>query len=189
MAQNKETSAVVDALLIGIAGGAIVGTMFLAPNAVQILDKPLAMFSRKLDQRQKERGLSRLRRYLKAQGLVRGDYRHGIELTKKAEQRIRKRKIRDLKIDRPAAWDARWRLVLFDIPETKRDARAAFIGLLRSLGFQLLQQSVWVYPYACKEEVYLAAHFYQVDEWVTYIKTDHLDNDRDLQLRFSGILK
>lgn len=45
------------------------------------------------------------------------------------------------------SWDGLWRLVIFDIPEEVHGLRDHFRRLLKSLGFQMLQASVWVYPY------------------------------------------
>lgn len=43
-------------------------------------------------------------------------------------------------------WDGWWRLVIFDIPEQKRNTRDAYRKRLLNLGFGKLQQSVWISP-------------------------------------------
>lgn len=43
-------------------------------------------------------------------------------------------------------WDARWRLVLFDVPETRRALRIQLRRRLRGLRFGYLQNSVWITP-------------------------------------------
>ncbi|HEY5550990.1 MAG TPA: PaaX family transcriptional regulator C-terminal domain-containing protein [Opitutaceae bacterium] len=43
-------------------------------------------------------------------------------------------------------WDGRWRLVLFDIPESQRALRLRLCRALRELRFGYLQNSVWVSP-------------------------------------------
>lgn len=43
-------------------------------------------------------------------------------------------------------WDGRWRLVLFDIPESQRTHRTRLCRGLRQLRFGYLQNSVWVSP-------------------------------------------
>jgi len=43
-------------------------------------------------------------------------------------------------------WDRKWRLVIFDIPETRRKARLRLRRFLREQGFGYLQQSVWISP-------------------------------------------
>jgi phenylacetic acid degradation operon negative regulatory protein len=43
-------------------------------------------------------------------------------------------------------WDRRWRLVLFDLPETKNKVRVKLRRFLRDSGFGYLQKSVWITP-------------------------------------------
>jgi DNA-binding transcriptional regulator PaaX len=183
-----ETGKVVDGLLIGLAIGTVTATMLAAPNAIQYLDKPIKKLFDGLDERQKQRELSRLKSYLKTRGLVRGDYDHGIELTAKAKKRIKKVEYTNLSVPRAGKWGGNWSLVLFDIPEENRQSRVGFTQKLQALGFQLLQQSVWIYPYEAKNEVFLVAHYHGVEKWVTYITTSHIDNQDKLKTRFKSIL-
>lgn len=44
------------------------------------------------------------------------------------------------------AWDGRWRLVLFDLPESENRQRVRLRRVLRDLGFGYLQNSVWLSP-------------------------------------------
>lgn len=51
-------------------------------------------------------------------------------------------------IPRPdKAWDRRWRMVIFDIPESRRKARDIFSKTTRELGFGRLQNSIYVTPH------------------------------------------
>lgn len=50
------------------------------------------------------------------------------------------------------AWDGRWRLVLFDIPEERRRERQNLRRYLRRRGFGCLQNSVWVTPHPVEQE-------------------------------------
>lgn len=50
-------------------------------------------------------------------------------------------------------WDGRWRLVMFDIPETKRDVRDRLRRSLEKLGLGILQASVWISPHDIQKEV------------------------------------
>lgn len=49
--------------------------------------------------------------------------------------------------------DGRWRIVCFDIPETKRRRRILFQTCLRDAGFFRLQRSMYVTPYPCEKEI------------------------------------
>src|SRR3989344_2355885 len=48
-------------------------------------------------------------------------------------------------------WDGKWRVVVFDIPNKYTHLRNQIRTLLKRAGFVQLQQSVWVFPYECKE--------------------------------------
>lgn len=43
-------------------------------------------------------------------------------------------------------WDGRWRLVLFDVPETAKQRRESLRRTLRRCGFGYLQNSAWISP-------------------------------------------
>lgn len=45
-------------------------------------------------------------------------------------------------------WDGIWRMVLFDIPETKRPLRKELRKILRANYFGCFQQSVWISPHS-----------------------------------------
>lgn len=50
-------------------------------------------------------------------------------------------------------WDRQWRLVIFDIPESKRKMRDQFRNFLREQGFGQLKSSVWLSPWDKSESV------------------------------------
>lgn len=188
MGRRKETSRAIDILLYGIGIGTITGTMLMAPNAIQLLDKPLQKLLDDLDEREKERELSKLRSYMRTQGLVRGDYEHGLYLTPKARKRIQKYKQELLAITPPEKWDGCWRIVMFDIPETKRESRVLFTRKIQQLGYQILQQSVWIHPFESKIEIEIVAARLGIEKEVTYMVTTHIDNEKRLMHRFKHII-
>ena len=50
-------------------------------------------------------------------------------------------------------WDGKWRLVIFDIAEVKRNRRDRLRKSLRRLGLGMMQESVWVTPYDLGESL------------------------------------
>ncbi len=54
-------------------------------------------------------------------------------------------------------WDGRWRLVLFDVPESFRAKRNQLRRYLRNRGFGYLQNSVWITPDPVNEQRALLA--------------------------------
>ena len=44
-------------------------------------------------------------------------------------------------------WDVQWRVVLLDLPESRKSEREALRYLLKKAGFELLKNSAWVSPF------------------------------------------
>lgn len=60
------------------------------------------------------------------------------------KRNLRKEKaLLNLKV-RDEKWDGKWRIVIFDIPETNKRIRQALRETLRALEFWPLQKSVWI---------------------------------------------
>ena len=188
MARNETTSAVVDGLLNILVVGGLLATTLAAPNALQALDKPLKLYFRKMDKRAREREYRRLLRYMKKQGLIKyrtEDYEHGILLTEDGRRRAEAADLERLSIRRLQKWDNKWRIALFDIPESDKQARDHLTAKLKEIGFVQLQRSVWVHPFPCQEEVSAITHQYDVSRFVTYVETIHIDSQEKLKDRFS----
>ncbi|MDD5430887.1 MAG: hypothetical protein PHP03_01540, partial [Candidatus Pacebacteria bacterium] len=68
--------------------------------------------------------------------------------------------LEDMKIEKPQKWDGFWRILIYDIPNSKKNASLAFSRKIRSLGLYQLQKSAWVYPYDFLPEIeFLCATF------------------------------
>ncbi len=185
---NDTTAAIIDgALKLMVSSGAI-AVMVLAPNALVALDKPFSVFLKKMDERSRERELRRITVYMKKRGLVTGSYEHGLVITKAGKRRAETADFDNLAIPKPNTWDKKWLLVLFDIPERQKRGRDYLTHKLRMLGFRPLQQSVWVYPFPCLEEIEAVTMAFGVSKYVTYIETAHIDHQNKLITKFSEVL-
>lgn len=187
MPRRTETSDVIDGLLRMLATGAITGVMLIAPNAIQLLDKPLKRYFDNLDADKREREYRRTLNYMHQRQLVRGDYEHGLEITDKARARLEKAAIDTLKIEAPKRWDRRWRMIFYDIPERHKASRDQLAFKLRQIGCQQLQRSVWIHPFPCEEEVNSLAIAFDLTQYVTYLETVHINNEKALVKRFSHL--
>jgi DNA-binding transcriptional regulator PaaX len=63
-----------------------------------------------------------------------------------------RQKLRNVKITSPNSlvstnWDGLWRMILVDIPESRKSERESFRYLLKKAGFMCLKNSVWVSPF------------------------------------------
>lgn len=174
-----------DGLIRVIAVGGVLGVALLAPNALKALDRPTQILLKKLDERERRRMIGEALSHLKYHKLITENYQHGLELTGKAQKRLLKLNVESLELIIPKKWDGRWRLVFFDIPETRRHHRSTFTEKIQSLGFRVLQQSVYIYPYACREEIAMVSECYGIAKFITYTEVTYIDNDTYLRKYFN----
>jgi CRISPR-associated endonuclease Cas2 len=85
----------------------------------------------------------------------------------------------------PKKWDRRFRMVIFDIPETKRLLRDRLRRVVAGAGFMRLQDSVWVYPYDCEELLVLLKANLRIGKDVLYVVVEKIENDRAIRQHFS----
>lgn len=87
---------------------------------------------------------------------------------------------------RRKTWDKKWRLVLFDVSMEDHQKRNAFRHLIKRLGAVKLQQSVWVYPYDCAEEVMFLDKIFGFDErQVRVVVAEDIGDDRLIRKHFN----
>lgn len=90
-------------------------------------------------------------------------------LTGKGRKQIQRDRLRNFSITQPSVWDGRWRLVMFDLPESKHSSRDLLRSKLQALGFISLQKSVFVHPYPCRELIELLRGHYSLDPGQLYV--------------------
>lgn len=81
-------------------------------------------------------------------------------------------------------WDGKWRVLIFDIPETRRFDRNNIRQSLISIGFMRLQDSVWIYPYNCEDLITLIKADGDIEENVLYMIVEALENDEPVRKYF-----
>ncbi len=190
--QHKDTTqAVMDGLLKFLAAGGFLTVGLTAPNALQAFGKPMFKLLDKLDERAAKREVKRVMYYMKQQGLIRytaRDYENGIILTRAGREKLKRRDYETLSISYPKDWDGRWRLVFFDIPEDLKAKRNTFTRKLKLLGFQQLQQSIWVHPFPARAEVEVISQVIGLRRFVSYVEIIEIDNSKELRQRFKTLL-
>ncbi|MDO8620340.1 MAG: CRISPR-associated endonuclease Cas2 [bacterium] len=82
-----------------------------------------------------------------------------------------------IRIAHSGAWNKKWWIVLYDIPEDEREARDAFRDHLTRLGFRKLQNSAGIYPFPCKNELDFVMELLDVRKYVRVIEAEHIDNE------------
>jgi len=122
--------------------------------------------------------------YLNKKGLVNYEYKGKqvhISLTEEGKKRAQKYSIDDLKITKPKKWDKKWRVLIFDISEKRKNRRDALRGKIKELGLYQIQKSVWVCPYHFQKEIDVMKDFFGFKsyEMTTFIATE-LENENHL---------
>jgi DNA-binding transcriptional regulator PaaX len=124
--------------------------------------------------------------HLKKKGLIKEISKNGkrfFELTKKGEMQelLIKASINPIKKE---AWDGKWRLAIFDIPEEAREKRDKLRRLLKENGFIKLQASVFINPYPLNRSAVLYLKQSGLIEFIRLARIDDLDDDSDLKKKF-----
>ena len=107
-----------------------------------------------------------------------------LELTNKGKRQIKQYLTEDLEIKKPIKWDKKWRLVIYDIADDKKDKREILREKLERLGFIKLQESVYVFPFDCLNEMNLLKKMYFLDKNVQYLVVERIETEIDLLSKF-----
>ena len=126
-------------------------------------------------------------KYLKRHGLiehfVEGKEKF-LELTPKGLAKIKKANINVIAINRPAIWDRKWRVVIFDIPEKHKTSRDVLRAKLIELGFEKIQESVYVHPFECTEEITQISQMISETKSILIMISEIIQGEDDLIERF-----
>lgn len=187
----REKYAPVKHVLALLGVGAVLGlSLFVAPSAA-ILAKPFLDEKRRREyeawKQYNPYYLKRTIKRLQKQKLLSIEDRDGeqiVTLTKNGKHRILRYSVEDLAIEKPPSWDGLWRLVMYDVHERSKVLRDVFRQALKSLGFYQLQESVWIYPHPCEEQITFLREFYGVGTEVIYVVARKLEDDQPYRTFF-----
>ena len=121
--------------------------------------------------------------YLRRRGYI--HFKPFLKPTLKGKEFLSVGELLNLKLPRPVKWDGKWRMVIFDVPNEKNDMRLAFKDKIKSLGFRMVQRSVWVYPYECGREIDRLRTFYRIRDYVTYAIVQEIEDNASLRKLFN----
>lgn len=92
--------------------------------------------------------------------------------------------IAELHIKKQKKWDGLWRMVIFDIPEKKRDVRDSLRITLLQGGFAKLQHSVLICPFPCEKEIKEVIEYYEGKKYIRYCEVSYIMNDKNIKKAF-----
>jgi hypothetical protein len=159
--------------LLFLASAGAVGMSVLMPGLARVLSPALrhqqrSSFKQRVD-RLRERKLVK----------ISGDRENEpvVEITKDGVKEALQYKIEEMEIPRPARWDGKWRVVIFDIADGKKRQRDQFREKLLELDFYPLNESVYVHAFPCFDEVEFIRQIYFVGGEVQYMLVEKMEDD------------
>lgn len=187
---NKTARTVINATLALIAFGGILTFSIIAPNA-------FSTFTHILSRRKKERYEEYRRIWQNFHALKKQKALEFVEEkdgylvyrpTQKGKEKIKKLIFEEMILSKPEKWDRKWRLVIFDIPETKKKARNALRSKLKDLDFYQCQKSAWIHPFSCTEEIEFLKKLFNIEPFVKLFIVNEMDDGKVLY-HFKDLLK
>lgn len=185
MGRNLRTAKMVNEILKYVVVAGMAGSILVAPNAAQVGEKALKF----LDKRSRRLEAKRILQYMKRKKLL--AYKElptgeiEVRLTESGKERARVIRFEEMEIKRQKKWDGKWRLVMFDVPESRKRARRALSDKLRELNFYQLQKSVWVHAYPCAVEIEVIKETFGIpDRDIILAQISNFDNQHILYKHF-----
>ncbi len=168
-------------IVLGVVGAAgVISLALLAPNALQILRVLDKKHRRVKDPRYIIQDATKR---LIEKGFLLEDGKGNISVSQKGARAVTLLDFGE-KYTPPKKWDGRWRLLIFDIREKKRNIRDRLRAFLQRFGFLRLQDSVWIFPYDCEEMVALVRTELNIQYGVLYIIADTIERDQFIRTHF-----
>ncbi len=155
----------------------LLATALVVPNVV-VAFKKLGIID---IGREKKQVITTARIRLIKNGYLEKNYKGFLTLTKKGEEKLKSFELTGYQLVIPRIWDRKWRVLIFDIPESRRSIRTKVRNTLRSVGFKRIQDSVWVFPHDCSELVSLLKADFRIGKDLLYMVVDEIENDKILK--------
>ena len=93
------------------------------------------------------------------------------------------RSLLDLK-KKKKKWQGKWFLVFFDVPEKQRNKRNYLRSFLHYIGFYPYQQSVYIFPYECEEEIALIKKIVEGAKYISYVIAEKIEFEDEIKRHF-----
>lgn len=105
-------------------------------------------------------------------------------LTEKGKEKAMLYAIKKMKIASQKTWDKKWRLVMFDVPEEKKQARRAINFALKRLGCAQYQKSVFITPFPCEKEIDFVGECFGVRDDIRIVVAGEVEKSDFLRKAF-----
>lgn len=91
-----------------------------------------------------------------------------------------RQKLRSIKLSNPTSlvdtrWDGFWRMVILDIPESRKSERDSIRYILKKAGFVCMKNSVWITPYPFEHLFMNMKTDMNLEDEIMIVVTQHID--------------
>lgn len=179
--EKVRRDAKVKEILVLIGKGLVLAVVLTAPGSARgfrfALDREEYPDSRLYNERYLTRNIRRLEKQ-KDVSIRQENDTAIISLTSQGKKKILKYAINDFIIEKPSRWDGKWRVVIYDVPRTSNKLREILRNTLKGLGFLKIQESVYVIPYECSQQIEFIRHYYRLGEIMNLLTVTKMDYER-----------
>lgn len=102
-----------------------------------------------------------------------------IRLTDDGKQRLTSLELDQGTMPMPATWDGKWRIVILDIPESRKNERDAIRYLLKKAGFVCVKNSMWISPFQFEYFIENIKKDLSLSNEIMIIVTDKIDTETE----------
>lgn len=167
MGTKQETKNIAINILKALALGSFIAAALVFPGIALIFKNDFPQF-KKYPKNSFQKSLWYLRRKNFVRLHTHQNYSK-LEITPVGRRHLQKSNLKNHAILKPAKWDQKWRIILFDIPEPLKTNRELFRKKLKKLGSHKLQKSIYVHPFDCKKEILRLTEILNIKPFVFFL--------------------
>lgn len=171
-------------ILSFVAAAGAIGLVFVFPPAITGVAAFVRLGKRDYRRWGMRRTLNRLQRQKYVRVTERENGQTTVAITKQGMTKALTYQIDEMEIRKTKHWDKKWRVVIFDIPEKHKGLRDLFRMRLGQVGLYKLQESVYVSPYPCFDEIEFLRELYGIAFTVRYLLVERIEDDDFLRSHF-----
>ncbi len=123
---------------------------------------------------------------LKNRKIIRLDKKETFSFTKHGARWLKSAYLKKMRLLSPR-WDHKWRVIIFDIPQELHHARNSFRRKLQTLGFFMLQKSIFVFPYSCEKDLGYICTTYKISDYVDVITAENIGSRTEHVKKFFNL--
>lgn len=120
--------------------------------------------------------------------IKRGD-RLFLKLTKKGRVEALFLRLGNFDRSQKTKWDGKWRIIIWDIPESSATQRDKIRRFVKSVGFYQLQLSVFVRTDPLPKDAVAYLKESGLIKFIRFLRVDKMDNDNNLRKHFGLVVK